>query len=71
MYTYAKIPPPFLKAANDCRVANEIFPLCWLICAGIVKAIGKALGKEPRIVLYDPEKTGTGKGGKAEGFPFR
>eukprot|EP00877_Chromochloris_zofingiensis_P002016 jgi/Chrzof1/11815/Cz06g11010.t1 len=38
---------------------------------GIVKAIGKALGKEPKIVLYDPEETGTGKGGKADGFPFR
>lgn len=39
--------------------------------AGICKAIGKALGKEPRIVLYSPEEVGTGKGGKAEGFPFR
>jgi hypothetical protein len=39
--------------------------------AGICKAIGKALGKEPKIVLYDPEAVGTGKKGKAEGFPFR
>ncbi len=39
--------------------------------AGIAKAVGKALGKEPKIVLYDPEKLGLGKGGKAEGFPFR
>jgi hypothetical protein len=38
---------------------------------GICKAIGKALGKEPEIVLYSPEKVGTGKSGKAEGFPFR
>eukprot|EP00879_Flechtneria_rotunda_P022838 GHRR01024133.1.p2 GENE.GHRR01024133.1~~GHRR01024133.1.p2 ORF type:complete len:109 (-),score=28.02 GHRR01024133.1:1483-1809(-) len=38
---------------------------------GIVKAIGKALSKEPRIVLYNPEEVGSGKGGKAEGFPFR
>lgn len=38
---------------------------------GIAKAVGKALGKEPKIVLYDPEQTGTGKSGKAEGFPFR
>jgi hypothetical protein len=38
---------------------------------GICKALGKALGKEPRIVLYNPEEVGTGKGGKAEGFPFR
>jgi hypothetical protein len=39
--------------------------------AGIAKAVGKALGKEPRIVLYSPEEVGTGKSGKAEGFPFR
>jgi nucleoside-diphosphate-sugar epimerase len=39
--------------------------------AGIAKAVGKALGKEPNIVLYDPEKIGTGGKGKAEGFPFR
>ncbi|KIZ01034.1 hypothetical protein MNEG_6928 [Monoraphidium neglectum] len=38
---------------------------------GIVKAVGKALGKEPKVVLYSPEKVGTGKSGKAEGFPFR
>mmetsp|Transcript_28353 Transcript_28353/g.62316 ORF Transcript_28353/g.62316 Transcript_28353/m.62316 type:complete len:556 (+) Transcript_28353:33-1700(+) len=38
---------------------------------GIAKAIGKALGKEPKIVLYNPEKIGMGKSGKAEGFPFR
>ncbi|KXZ47050.1 hypothetical protein GPECTOR_38g287 [Gonium pectorale] len=38
---------------------------------GIAKAVGKALGKEPEIVLYSPEKVGTGKSGKAEGFPFR
>jgi hypothetical protein len=38
---------------------------------GIVKAVAKALGKEPKIVYYDPEAVGTGKGGKAEGFPFR
>lgn len=43
--------------------------LLWL--AGICKAIGKALGKEADIVLYSPEETGTGKGGKAEGYPFR
>jgi hypothetical protein len=38
---------------------------------GICKAIAKALGKEADIVLYSPEEVGTGKGGKAEGFPFR
>ncbi len=38
---------------------------------GICKAIGKVLGKEPEIILYSPEKVGTGKSGKAEGFPFR
>ncbi|GBF92611.1 chloroplast stem-loop binding protein of 41 kDa, chloroplastic [Raphidocelis subcapitata] len=38
---------------------------------GIVKAVGKALGKEPKVVLYSPEEIGTGKSGKAEGFPFR
>jgi hypothetical protein len=38
---------------------------------GICKAIGKALNKEPNIVLYSPEEVGTGKSGKAEGFPFR
>ena len=27
--------------------------------------------QEPKIVLYDPEKLGLGKSGKAEGFPFR
>ena len=35
---------------------------------GIVKAVAKALGKEPKIVHYDPEKAGLKKG---EGFPFR
>lgn len=39
--------------------------------AGICKAIAQALGKEAKIVLYDPEKLGLGKSGKAEGFPFR
>lgn len=38
---------------------------------GIVKAVGKSLGKEPKVVLYSPEEVGTGKSGKAEGFPFR
>ncbi|KAI8477102.1 MAG: NAD(P)-binding protein [Monoraphidium minutum] len=38
---------------------------------GIVKAVGKALDKEPKVVLYSPEEVGTGKSGKAEGFPFR
>jgi hypothetical protein len=38
---------------------------------GVVKALGKALGKEADIVLYSPEETGTGKGGKADGYPFR
>jgi len=38
---------------------------------GIVKAVAKALGKDPKVVLYSPEAVGTGKGGKAEGFPFR
>eukprot|EP00955_Chlamydomonas_euryale_P091672 364639-Chlamydomonas_euryale.AAC.50 len=36
-----------------------------------VQAIGKALGKEPQVVLYDPSAIGTGKSGKADGFPFR
>lgn len=35
---------------------------------GLVKAIGAAAGKEPKIVHYDPEKVGLKKG---EGFPFR
>eukprot|EP01023_Acetabularia_acetabulum_P008726 TRINITY_DN13804_c0_g1_i3.p1 TRINITY_DN13804_c0_g1~~TRINITY_DN13804_c0_g1_i3.p1 ORF type:complete len:155 (-),score=34.35 TRINITY_DN13804_c0_g1_i3:384-848(-) len=35
---------------------------------GIVKAIAKELGKEPKIVLYNPAEMGLGKG---EGFPFR
>lgn len=38
---------------------------------GIAKAVGKALGTEAKIVLYDPEKLGLGKSGKADGFPFR
>lgn len=42
-----------------------------LRCPGICRAIGKALGKEADILLYSPEETGTGKGGKAEGYPFR
>lgn len=42
-----------------------------LLLSGICKAVGKALGKEPRVVIYNPEETGTGKAGKAEGFPFR
>lgn len=35
---------------------------------GIVKAIGKAAGKEPKIVYYDPDSVGLEKG---EGFPLR
>ncbi len=46
-------------------------PLALLLAAGIVKAVGNALGKEPKVVLYSPEEVGTGKSGKAEGFPFR
>ena len=38
---------------------------------GIAKAVGKALGKEAKVVLYSPEELGLGKSGKAEGFPFR
>ena len=38
---------------------------------GIAKAVGKALGKEPNILLYSPEALGLGGKGKAEGFPFR
>jgi hypothetical protein len=41
------------------------------VLPGICKAVAKALGKEANIVLYDPEKLGLGKSGKAEGFPFR
>lgn len=44
---------------------------CCPIRPGICKAIGKVLGKDPEIILYSPEKVGTGKSGKAEGFPFR
>ncbi len=32
--------------------------------AGIVKAIAKSLGKEPKIVRYDPKQF-------TKGFPFR
>ncbi|GFR42412.1 hypothetical protein Agub_g3312 [Astrephomene gubernaculifera] len=39
--------------------------------AGICRAVGRALGKQADIVLYEPEQLGLGKGGKAEGFPFR
>ena len=38
---------------------------------GMVRQIAKALGKEPKVVLYDPEAIGMGKKGKADGFPFR
>lgn len=39
--------------------------------AGIVNAVSKAMGKEPKVLLYDPVALGLGKSGKAEGFPFR
>ena len=35
---------------------------------GIVKAVAAALGKEAKIVHYDPAKVGLPKG---KGFPFR
>lgn len=35
---------------------------------GIVKAVANALGKEAKIVHYDPDNVGLKKG---EGFPFR
>lgn len=35
---------------------------------GLVNIVAKALGKEPKIVHYDPSKLGLKKG---EGFPFR
>lgn len=35
---------------------------------GVVKAVAAALGKEAKIVHYDPSKAGLKKG---EGFPFR
>jgi nucleoside-diphosphate-sugar epimerase len=39
---------------------------------GIARAVAKAMGKEDaKVVLYDPEAVGTGKKGKADGFPFR
>jgi nucleoside-diphosphate-sugar epimerase len=39
---------------------------------GIAKAVAKAMGKaDAKVVLYDPEAVGTGKKGKADGFPFR
>lgn len=38
---------------------------------GMAKAIAAAAGKEAKIVYYDPEELGLGKGSKAEGFPFR
>jgi hypothetical protein len=55
-----------MMAALACTAASNV-----LACVGIAKAVGAALRKEPNIVLYDPEKIGTGKSGKAEGFPFR
>ncbi|KAG2448836.1 hypothetical protein HYH02_006187 [Chlamydomonas schloesseri] len=53
---------------------GQMYNVCSDRCitfTGIAKAIGKALGKDPEIILYSPEKVGTGKSGKAEGFPFR
>jgi len=41
------------------------------LLVGIVKALAAGLNMEPRMVHYSPEAVGTGKGGKAEGFPFR
>lgn len=38
---------------------------------GMAKAIAKAAGKEAKVVLYEPEKLGLGKGAKVDGFPFR
>jgi hypothetical protein len=40
-------------------------PFGWQHCAGIVKAIGKALGKEPKIVHFNP------KDFDKKAFPFR
>lgn len=37
----------------------------------MAKAVAKAMGKEAKIVLYDHEALGVGKGNKADGFPFR
>ena len=37
-------------------------------CAGIVRALAAAAGKDPRILHYDPAAVSLGKG---EGFPFR
>lgn len=50
---------------------RELHELGRAAAAGIVKAVGQALNKDPRIVIYSPEEVGTGKSGKAEGFPFR
>ena len=47
---------------------NQCYNVCSDRCItlnGIAKAVGKALGKEPKIVNYPVS------GSKAEGFPFR
>jgi len=56
------------------KAVGQMYNICSDRCitfTGIAKAVGKALGKEANVVLYSPEATGTGKGGKADGFPFR
>ncbi|GIL71894.1 hypothetical protein Vretimale_649 [Volvox reticuliferus] len=56
------------------KAIGQMYNVCSDRCisfVGICKSVAKALGKEADIVLYSPEKVGTGKSGKAEGFPFR
>ncbi len=47
---------------------TRIWETADLACAGIVKAIAEAAGKEPKIVLYDPAAVDIEKG---KGFHFR
>ncbi|MEW5302673.1 MAG: hypothetical protein WDW36_005434 [Sanguina aurantia] len=57
---------------GNAKAIGQQYNVCSDRCitfSGIAKAVGKALGKEPKILLYDPEATGTGKPGKADGFP--
>lgn len=61
-------------AAGNRKALYQSYNVCSDRCItfqGIVDVAAKALGKEAKVKLYSPEKLGLGKGGKAEGFPFR
>jgi nucleoside-diphosphate-sugar epimerase len=60
----AKVPGNSAAVGQHYNVVSERY----ITFDGIVRAIASALGKEAKIVHYDPAKAGLKKG---EGFPFR